>query len=180
MYLNIIEITHISPCFADAGKIRLKAKLSDDLTEVMPYLNGAIRNAYYNPHTPNLTFYREFRLITLHPRDLTLIKALSITDAHQVLAWLKEFINYIAERRDEIEPIYEAKQQPHPLQLYALLPRINCGQCGEKTCLAFAVLLFSGQQQLDRCKPQLTDEYREQREVMLEMAKALGQDVVIV
>lgn len=144
MYLQTIEITHVSPCFADTSKIRLKAKLSDDVAELMPYINGAMGNAVYNPHAPNLTLYRDFRLITLHPQELTMIKALNTTDARQVLAWL---------------------------------PRTNCRQCGEKTCLAFAALLFCGQQHFERCAPMFTEDYREQREVMVELVKELGYDV---
>ncbi len=177
MYLEKIEITYVSPCFADTSKIRLKAKLSDDITEIMPYLNGSVKNVNYNPNAPNLTLYREFRLITLHPRALTLIKALNITDAQQVLAWLQDLINDTAARREEIDPLYEARQRPHPLQLYAWLPRTNCKQCGEKTCLAFAALLFIGQQQLERCFPLFTKDYQEQREVMLELAGALGYEI---
>lgn len=177
MYLQTIEITHVSPCFADTSKIRLKAKLSDDVAELMPYINGAMSNAVYNPHAPNLTLYRDFRLITLHPQELTMIKALNTTDARQVLAWLQDLINDTAVRREEITPVYEAKQRPHPLQLYAWLPRTNCRQCGEKTCLAFAALLFCGQQHFERCAPMFTEDYREQREVMVELVKELGYDV---
>ena len=39
-------------------------------------------------------------------------------------------------------------------------------------CLAFAVLLFAGQQELERCKPLFSD--GEQRQVLLELAQALG------
>lgn len=177
MYLEKIEITYVSPCFADPSKIRLKARLSDDIAEIMPYWNGSLNNVNYNPNAPNLTLYREFRLITLYPRELTLIKALNITDAQQVLAWLQDLINDTAARREEIEPLYEAMQCPHPLQLYSWLPRTNCRQCGEKTCLAFAALLFSGQQQLERCLPLFTEDFQEQREVMLELAGALGYEI---
>ena len=61
----------------------------------------------YNPHAPNLTLYRDFRLITLHPQELTMIKALNTTDARQVLAWLQDLINDTAVRREEITPVYE-------------------------------------------------------------------------
>lgn len=175
MYLNKIEITHVSPCYADTSKIRLKAKLSDDIEEIMPYINGAVKNAVYNPHAPNLTLHREFRMITLYPRELALIKALNTTDARQVLSWLQDLINETAARKDEIEPIYEAKKRPHPLQLFVWLPKTNCRQCGEKTCLAFAAQLFAGQQRLERCAPLFIEDYREQREVMLELLQPSGR-----
>jgi len=174
MLLNNVEITYISPCLADPGKIRLKAALSDDISEVMPYLNATVKNAIYNHDAPNITLSKEFRLITLYPREMTMIKALNTTDAWQVIDWLQELINDTYTRRDEIEPAYERKRRPHPLQLYSWLPRLNCKKCGEQSCLAFAVLLFSGQQELKRCEPLFSESYREQRQVLLELTQALG------
>ncbi len=180
MFLKNIDIYHISPCWADAAKIRVKAKLSDDITEIMPYLNAELNSAIYNHHGPNLTLYNEFRLITLYPKEMTMIKALNPTDAHQVSDWLKNLINDIYERREQIEPVYERKRRPHPLQLYVWLPRTNCRLCGEYTCLAFATLVFSGQQKLKNCVPLFDKEkndYREQREVLMELTAALGYEI---
>lgn len=174
MLLKDVELTYVSPCLADPQKIRLKARLSDDISEVMPYLNSVVKGAIYNHHAPNISFHKEFRLITLYPTEMTMIKALNTTDAWQVIEWLKELINKTHEKKDEIEPSYERKRRPHPLQLYTWLPATNCRECGELSCIAFAVLLFSGQQKLERCKPLFTEKYREHKEVLMEMASALG------
>lgn len=177
MHLKDIDIYHTSPCFAEAGKIRVKARLSDDISEIMPYINRVVKNANYNEHAPNLTMFKEFRMITLEPKELILIKALNDTDARQVLDWLKQMINDTAERKKEIEPLYASKKRPHPLQLYSWLPRINCEQCGEKSCLAFAALLSVGQQSLDLCQPLFTEDYQELRSVMIGLVDALGHDI---
>jgi ArsR family metal-binding transcriptional regulator len=116
-------------------------------------------------------------MITLEPQNLILIKALNDTDARQILAWLQDLINETAERKAEIEPLYASKKRPHPLQLYRWLPRINCGQCGEKSCLAFASLLSIGQQSLSRCLPLFTEDYQEQMSVMIDLVDALGHDI---
>ncbi len=176
MLLRNVELTYVSPCLADPEKIRLKAQLSDDVTEIMPYLNTVLKGAIYNNYAPNISFYKEFRLITLYPREMTMIKALNTTDAWQIIEWLKDLINSTYERRREIEPSYERKRRPHPLQLFQWLPQTNCRQCGEYSCIAFAVLLFSGQQKLKRCTPLFTEKYREHREVLAEVASALGTE----
>jgi len=178
MYLKHIDIYHTSPCFAEAGKIRVKARLSDDISEIMPYLNRIVKNAVYNVHAPNVTMFKEFRMITLEPRELTLIKALNDTDARQVIIWLKDLINDTAECMDEIEPLFESQRRPHPLQLYRWLPQINCGQCGEKTCIAFAALMSIGQQSIEKCAPLFTDDYRDQREVIFNLVEILGHDTL--
>ncbi len=47
------------------------------------------------------------------------------------------------------------------IQIFKLLPKTNCGECGIPTCLAFAMNLASGKAELDSC-PYVSDETREQ------------------
>mgnify|MGYP000275962605 FL=1 len=37
------------------------------------------------------------------------------------------------------------------IQIFKLLPKTNCKECGVPTCLAFAMNLASGNDELDRC-----------------------------
>jgi acetyl-CoA decarbonylase/synthase complex subunit gamma len=47
------------------------------------------------------------------------------------------------------------------IQIFKLLPKTNCKECGVPTCLAFAMNLASGKAELDGC-PYVSDEAREQ------------------
>ena len=47
------------------------------------------------------------------------------------------------------------------IQIFKLLPKTNCGECGTPTCLAFAMNLASGKAELDAC-PYVSEEAREQ------------------
>lgn len=47
------------------------------------------------------------------------------------------------------------------IQIFKLLPKTNCKECGVPTCLAFAMNLASGKASLDDC-PYVSDEAREQ------------------
>jgi acetyl-CoA decarbonylase/synthase complex subunit gamma len=47
------------------------------------------------------------------------------------------------------------------IQIFKLLPKTNCGECGIPTCLAFAMNLASGKAELDSC-PYVSDEARKQ------------------
>ena len=47
------------------------------------------------------------------------------------------------------------------IQIFKLLPKTICGECGVPTCLAFAMNLASGKAELDAC-PYVSDEAREQ------------------
>jgi acetyl-CoA decarbonylase/synthase complex subunit gamma len=46
------------------------------------------------------------------------------------------------------------------IQIFKLLPKTNCGECGVPTCLAFAMNLASGKAELDAC-PYVSDDARE-------------------
>jgi acetyl-CoA decarbonylase/synthase complex subunit gamma len=46
------------------------------------------------------------------------------------------------------------------IQIFKMLPKTNCGECGIPTCLAFAMNLASGKAELDAC-PYVSDEARE-------------------
>jgi len=53
------------------------------------------------------------------------------------------------------------------IQIFKMLPKTNCGECGVPTCLAFAMNLASGKAELSAC-PYVSDEARE----MLDEASA--------
>ncbi|MFO8090901.1 MAG: acetyl-CoA decarbonylase/synthase complex subunit gamma [Desulfatiglandaceae bacterium] len=46
------------------------------------------------------------------------------------------------------------------IEIFKMLPKTNCGECGVPTCLAFAMNLASGKAELDAC-PYVSDEARE-------------------
>src|SRR5210317_1198910 len=45
------------------------------------------------------------------------------------------------------------------IQIFKLLPKTNCKECGVPTCLAFAMNLASGKAELDSC-PYVSDDAR--------------------
>jgi acetyl-CoA decarbonylase/synthase complex subunit gamma len=47
------------------------------------------------------------------------------------------------------------------IQIFKLLPKTNCGECGSPTCLAFAMALAAGKAELEKC-PTISDEAKAQ------------------
>jgi ArsR family metal-binding transcriptional regulator len=88
--VEAIEITHVLPCLADPSKIRFHAQASADLSEVLPYLNAVIRRAIYNRAVPALTYTQDYRIICLHPRQITGAKVDDIEDARALLESLRD------------------------------------------------------------------------------------------
>lgn len=52
------------------------------------------------------------------------------------------------------------------MELYQLLPKTNCKECGESTCMAFAVELLSRKKTVHDCPPILDDKFKNQRETL--------------
>lgn len=45
------------------------------------------------------------------------------------------------------------------MEILKELPRTNCKECGEPTCMAFAAKLLKKERKLEECKPLLIDEH---------------------
>ncbi len=43
------------------------------------------------------------------------------------------------------------------------LPRTNCKECGEPTCMAFAAKILKRERKLEECKPLLNEEHAQRR-----------------
>ncbi len=52
------------------------------------------------------------------------------------------------------------------------LPRTNCKECGELTCMAFAAKLLKGLRKLEECKPLLNEENAQRRKNLLAILQA--------
>ncbi len=175
MLVDRIEIVQVEPCFADAEKIRLFAKIPVDVRDVLPYLNAKLANATYVADRDTLTFIKGGRMITVYPRKVSIAKADDIADAEQVLEWLAERINFCHDHQDEIEPVTERRVKIGPLDIYSWLPRTNCRQCGEVSCLAFALLLLQEKHRLSECRPLYVEaDLAGQRSRLEEFMEALG------
>ena len=62
----------------------------------------------------------------------------------------------------------ERRRAPRLLDIYALLPQTNCKQCGEATCMAFAVGLIQQKRGFAECPPLHADVAFAERRTTLE------------
>jgi len=58
-----------------------------------------------------------------------------------------------------------------PTEIYKYLPRTNCGECGETTCMAFAVKLVNREAFLQQCPPLMRPEFKENFDKLWSMLK---------
>jgi len=99
-------------------------------------------------------------LLTVQGRKIAVNALQDETEADKILEWLKREINYAWENRAAITPSFEGQPKPGVLDILRYLPKTNCRQCGEATCMVFAVRLAEGAKETQAC-PQLEAIHRE-------------------
>jgi ArsR family metal-binding transcriptional regulator len=177
MLLNLCKITRILPCLADPEKIRVIADVSGEIHEVFPYLNAILKGCIYNHPANTLTIKKDGKMFTLHAHHITLAKIEDEKEAEEILSWLRNLINETYEKRGQIEPNYSMAAELKALDIFRLLPGTSCKQCGELTCLAFAVKLVGRDIEIIKCDPLFSEKYQEKRNVLVELLHAAGYNI---
>jgi ArsR family metal-binding transcriptional regulator len=133
------------------------AHLDQDITEALPYLNATLGGFEYLKNPPAVTFRIQGKILTVHPREIAVNALRDEEEADKILEWLKREINDAWENRDKIAPSYEGVPKPGILEILKLLPKTNCRECGQPTCMVFATLAAQGVKDAEDC-PALKDE----------------------
>lgn len=141
------------PCEPGAERYSAKALLAVDISDVLPYLNAALRGPVYHPDARALTWKKGGHNIAFHPYEIATSNVADRDAAVKELDGLVELVNRTWARREEIEPSYKTQQRPTPMAVYKLLPHTNCRECGEQTCFNFALKLVVGQKTPVDCPP---------------------------
>jgi ArsR family metal-binding transcriptional regulator len=136
------------------------AHLDDVITEVLPYLNAVLGGHQYLKDPPSLTFKYHGKLITLHSREIAVNALKEEVEADMILEWLRTQINETWEKRDQIEPSFATPAKPLILEILKLLPKTNCRECGQPTCMVFASLVAEGVKGSEDC-PILDDQSKQ-------------------
>jgi ArsR family metal-binding transcriptional regulator len=168
MYLDSIALTRTLPCLAEPGKIIVIGKPNRLLGEILPYLATLPGIIAYNPDAPTLTFRRPAGFMTLYTDRVYLTQVRDTDEGLDLLAALKDAINATWDHRQQLVAVTFARRAPRPLDVWTLLPQTNCRQCGEATCMAFAVGLLQHKRSVIECLPLHADDALTDRRATLE------------
>lgn len=149
-----------SKCNSGAQTLHCFAHLHDDVGAVLPYLNTILGGFSYVKEPPALTLKNSGKLITIHPRKIAVNALQDEEQAKKIVSWLKREINDTWKNRENIEPSMESAKQPALLEVLKLLPKTNCKECGEQTCMVFSVRVIEGVKDHTNC-PALSGEKKE-------------------
>jgi acetyl-CoA decarbonylase/synthase complex subunit gamma len=66
-----------------------------------------------------------------------------------------------------------------PIDVYKLLPKTNCKECGEENCMAFATKIVNREVPLEKCPPLLTKEYEKNYKKLKEILAPAIKEVIV-
>ncbi len=139
-----------------------------DLTELIPYVNAEVRGQYL-PAIPVVTWKAAGRNFALRPHEVAIGNLESRESGLEVIRGAVEWLNNIWDRRSELSPDYSVREKPRVLDVYKLLARTNCKECGLPSCMGYAGELAAGNKSLDDCPPLHDESNRESLERLLDM-----------
>jgi ArsR family metal-binding transcriptional regulator len=142
-----------SACNPDAMAVHCFAHLDQDVGEALPYLNTVLGGFEYIQEPPSVTFKAHGKLITVHGLKIAINALKDEAEARKIVEWLKREINDAWENRERIVPSFKGAPRPQLIEILKLLPKTNCRQCGEPTCMVFAARVTEGAKGIDACLP---------------------------
>jgi len=151
VFLNDIKVFETTPCLADEKLFKAITRASVSLTELLPYLNAVVDKPNYQPNSNSLMFRDGAIGFILQDTSINITRFANMTELYEILDWIKDLINDTYESRHEIEPSYKVRKIVPILKIYSLLPKKNCRECGEPSCMAFAAKLSKLDAEIDDC-----------------------------
>lgn len=133
-----------SQCNSSKGCLRCLADLDEDISEVIPYLNTVLGGYQYLRDPPALSLKVDAKLVTVYAMRIAINNLTDEAEADRLLERLKETINDTWARRGELEPCFEARRRPSVIEILKALRHADCRDCGEPSCVAYAVGLAEG------------------------------------
>jgi ArsR family metal-binding transcriptional regulator len=149
--LDSIALVRTIPCPADPGRIIVVGRPSRGLAEALPYLASLPNAIAYNPDAVALTLRRNPGFITFYDQTIYITKVDGLDEGLTLLEALTQAVNATWQHRSELIPVTSRRRAPAPLDVWALLPQTNCGQCGIPTCMAFAFGLLQQTRRIADC-----------------------------
>jgi ArsR family metal-binding transcriptional regulator len=174
--VGAITLVRILPCLANPGKIIVIGETDAAIDGVLPLLNAILPTVVsYNSFAGIMTLRRRPGLITLYPRQVMITQVADVAEGLVLLAAMRDLLNQTWARRDETDPQSEGCRVPRPLDIYELLPRTNCGACGEATCMAFAFGLLESRHRPEECPPLANPTFAAQRQTLANLLSGMAE-----
>lgn len=149
-----------SKCNANFKTLDCHVLLDQDVSGVLPYLNAHLGGDRYTIDPPSVTFRASGKLITVYGSKIAVNALRDAEEASKIIEWIQREINAVWDQRHTIEPSCQSAPDINLVEVLKHLPKTNCGQCGEATCMVFAVRVAEGAKIPAQC-PEITPDAKE-------------------
>jgi ArsR family metal-binding transcriptional regulator len=152
---------HHSP---GSGRYGARVILPSDISASFPYLNTELDDTVYDPENCILIGTSHRRRYAFRPHEIQVGMVRDPSEAPAVVEEVVGLVNRVWSEHEGITPSFRERKLPPVYDIYRLLPRSNCKQCGYPTCLACAADIRNGVVSLDICPPLSEPEHAPNRE----------------
>lgn len=135
-------------CHPGANWYRVFIAMVNDISEVFPYLNADLKGLVDYNHQSKILLWspggkeKIEKIYAFRPHEIGITPISDREEAKEFTSKIIDIVNDVWNRRNEIQPKFEGNRPlPTAMDIYKLLPRTNCKECGFLTCMAFAVAL---------------------------------------
>lgn len=143
--LNRIYVCGSGPSFkpgsTTANSLMARLIFSETIYELFPYINAVAKHSYLYTNPPLLRFLFKQRQCVLYPNHCIVTPFDGRSQVSRFAEDFVVFINDIANRKASILPKSKTFRRISVIDIIKLLPLKNCGDCGFKTCMAFAAAI---------------------------------------
>jgi ArsR family metal-binding transcriptional regulator len=172
--LGELRLDSIKLSVSDPSRLRVDISFEKNISHIIPIIAGMIRGGAYDSSKPSLVFEEEHRLLAFTKNTLAISRADNVLDFWVMLRTSIDLICAAWTNRFHIEPSNGNRRGIGAAEIYRRLPASNCGRCGFKTCMEFAVSLQTGKALLSDCSSLDGEEFKELRLSMEWWIRLLG------
>lgn len=115
--------------------------LDQDVRDLFPFINARVENAKFHHMPEHVQFTLDGIMCTLYPREVI---ASAFKNEAQARAFARNFLKFLNDldaKKASVIPQYRHYNIVSPVDIYKLLPKTNCRECGFSSCVAFSAAL---------------------------------------
>ena len=114
-------------------------KIAGDFSHLLPFIQSTAREVVYYESPEYIQFRMDSIIFALYPPDTVVSKIFHGREqALEFAQKLIDYLNHLETHKTEIQPDRKKYTRLHVPEILHFLPNTNCGECGFRTCMAFA------------------------------------------
>jgi len=157
---ELIEDHH----FPGSGRYGVRVVLPADISASFPYLNIVLDDTLYDHENSILIGTNNRRRYAFRSHEIQVGMVTDPSEALSIVDEVVELVNRVWREHESITPSFRERKLPTVYDIYKLLPKTNCKECGYSTCLACAADIRNGVISLERCPLLSKPKYAQNRE----------------